>query len=762
MKRWAKHFFTAMVAVSLMGWAATSAVGCDDDDAGAGEGGASGELTTHLDLMAMAHLADVNQAGLFIDFGTPAQNKYTVGDWNAGWGSRGHDGDRTFANAGRRGRIFFHADEAGARYVTLQLRPRGTRALTPYINGEQIQSVFFEDESWQTVGFALPAEHVHEGDNQLLLTFGGVTRVGGEDVSVQLDSVRLTAGSAAPAEGHVAPHWGTYVGVTLMDGVEKNAITLATPSTLRFYAQIPADAKLAFAVAQEGGAGGRASIRIEPEGGAARSVFEHTLTGAWHEEVVDLSAFAGKIVRITFEATGGQGRIAWAEPRVAVAPQAAPAVEPAKNVVVLLVDTLRASKLKAFNPSSRVRTPVLDELAAQSAVFERAQSTENWTKPAVGAILTGLHPMDHGARTQSAVLSDDVTTLAEHFKGAGFSTGGFIANGYISDRFGFDQGWDRYKNYIREAGASSEAEDVFREAGDWAVEHRGERFFLYVHTIDPHVPYDPEDEFVSLYDSRTDYDGQVRPRMTGELLHDAKRNPPRVTFTESDIVRLQALHDGEITQHDRHMGTFIQRLKDAGLWEDTVFVFVADHGEEFQEHGSWGHGHSVYQELLHVPLLVHREGHVPAARVPTSVSTLDLAPTVLALSGVEPMGGIAGRSLVPLIHGATRPGPELAMSEFLDERRVVVAGPWKLIVRGNLTASLFDLDRDPGEQTQLDLVSHPIAARYLRIMQGQFLAATDRSDWLSAEQRRGQRHSAGDVQMDHELQQQLRELGYLN
>ena len=762
MKRWAKHFLTATVVVSLAVGMGTAAVGCDDDEGGAAEGGAGSASAVHLDLLATAHLADIDQEGLFIDFGTPAQNKYTVGDWNAGWGTRGHDGDRTFANAGRRGRIFFHADGSSPRYVTVQLRPKGTGALTPYINGEQIQSVFFEGEGWQKVGFALPAEHLHRGDNQLMLTFGGVTNIGGEDVSVQVASVRLTEGTAAPAADFVAPSWGTYVGAAVMGGTQKNALTLATPMTARFYVEVPADAKLAFEVAQEGEAGGTARVTIEPEGGSARGVFEHGLTGEWHGADVDLSPFAGKIVRVSLEATGGNGRVAWAEPRVTVAPRTAPEASAAKNVVVVLVDTLRASKLKVFEPSSRVRTPVLDELAGHSAVFEHAQSTENWTKPAVGAILTGLHPMDHGARTQGAVLSDDVTTLAEHFEGQGFATGGFIANGYISDRFGFDQGWDRYKNFIREPGASSEAEDVFREAGDWAVEHGDERFFLYVHTIDPHVPYDPEDEFVSLYDSRSDYDGQVRPRMTGELLHDAKRQPPRVTFTESDITRLQALHDGEITQHDRHMGTFIQRLKDAGLWEDTVFVFVADHGEEFQEHGSWGHGHSVYQELLHVPFLVHHEGHVPAGRIDTRVSTVDLAPTVVSLAGIPPMAGIAGRSLVPLIHGATRPGPEVAMSEFLDERRVMMAGPWKLIVRGNLTSSLFDLEHDPGEHTQLDLVTHPIAARYLRILQGQFLAATDRSDWMAAEQRQGQRHTAGDVHMDQELQQQLRELGYLN
>jgi len=740
--------------------------GCGDEDEENGEitaeGGGSGpgaNLATHLDLLELAHLADVDHEGLFIDFGTPVQAKYTVGDWESGWGARGADGDTSYANAGRRGRIYFHLDAPQTTRVTLRLRPRGTGALTPYINGSQIQSVFFEGESWQDVTFVLPEGETEAGENQLLLTFGGTTMVDGEDVSVQLATARFTAGEGEPGDTEL-PYWGTTrTSVNL--GAERQAMTFATPVTFRWYAEIPESGRLVYGVGQEGEAGGTARVFVTPEGGQRAKVAEHALTASWHDENVDLSRFAGEVVQIELLAEGGSGRVAWAQPRVMMPPPEAPDIDEARNVVVVLVDTLRASKLHPWNPRSRVQTPVLDALAEESAVFERGQSTENWTKPAVGAILTGLHPMDHGARTQSAVLSDRALMLSEHFESNGFATGGFIANGYISDRFGFDQGWDRYKNFIRESGASSEAEDVFREAGDWALEHRDERFFLYVHTIDPHVPYDPEEEFVSMYDRRSSYDGQVRPRMTGELLANAKKRPPEVTFTQSDVIRLTALHDGEITQHDRHMGTFIDRLKEAGLWEDTVFVFVSDHGEEFNEHGSWGHGHSVYQELLHVPFMLHREG-IAGRRIPTTVSTMDIAPTVLELAGVEAMPNVAGRSLVPLLYGQPMEGPALAMSEFLDERRVITAGRWKFLVRGNLTASMFDLEEDPGEENQLELNAHPIAARYLRVMQGQFLGASNRADWLDADQQQGTRLDAGEVQMDDELQQQLRELGYLN
>src|SRR5690606_5956615 len=129
-------------------------------------------------------------------------------------------------------------------------------------------------------------------------------------------------------------------------------------------------------------------------------------------------------------------------------------------------------------------------IVERGILFEQAQSPENWTKPAVASLLTGLQPATHGAKTEEARLPDSAELLSEVMKEAGFTTGSFIANGYVSDRFGFDQGWDDYNNFIRD-GRSTEAEDVFREAGNFIERHKDERFFVYIQTIDPHVPYDP-------------------------------------------------------------------------------------------------------------------------------------------------------------------------------------------------------------------------------------------------------------------------------
>ena len=434
-------------------------------------------------------------------------------------------------------------------------------------------------------------------------------------------------------------------------------------------------------------------------------------------------------------------------------------LEPARNVVVLVIDTLRADKLRPFNPKSRVKAPAVDRFAAEGVVFELAQSPENWTKPAVASILTGLHPQTHQQKTGDAALPRSAELLSEHLQEHGFATGSFIANGYVSDRFGFDQGWDHYTNYIREE-KSTEAKDLFEDVGDWIESHKDQRFFAYVQTIDPHVPYDPPGEYVRMYDPN-EYQGQVKPRMTGDLLEKAKRRPPQVVFDESDKRRIKALHDGEITQHDNYFGLFLDRLATLGLAEDTLVVVTSDHGEEFDDHGSWGHGHSIYQELLHVPLIFRLPNRLPAgARVGDAVSTLDVSATVTDLLGVPGMKHDEGHALTGLMFGEPPSRPTVAFSDFQDDRRVITTGRWKFVLRGNLTSTMFDLLADPAEKTQLDASAFPIGRRYARLLLGQFLGATDRGDWLSAEQKSGTELDRENAEMDETIRDQLRALGY--
>jgi choline-sulfatase len=722
----------------------------------------------HLNLQNLVHLADVDRGGLFVDFGTPARPKYTVGNWKTGWGKDGKAGETTFtyANAAS-ARMYVPLAKSEACTFRFRLKPIGTGTLQVYLNNVGLPSVKLDKGAeFAEYDVAVPASAARAGENNVQLRFGGTQKIDGEDIAAALDWVRvLPAAVAAPSVPPLT--YGALVQDTAVGGQKRKAIVLPAPASLTYYVDVPKDAKLLLGLgagdAAKGGSAKpavNASIRVTPESGKARDLWQGALGSTWQEQQLSLSAYAGSVVKLEIAASG-EGSAAFSAPTITV-PQENTAVAkaPAKSAIVLLIDTLRADHLSAYDKHTRVKTPVLDAFASEAAVMESAQAPENWTKPSVASVLTGLWPMSHGTKQSEAKLSDKALMVSEAFKAAGFQTASFIANGYVSDKFGFDQGWDYYTNYIRE-NRSTTAEKVFKEAADWVEKHKDKRFFLYVHTIDPHVPYSPPEEFLKMYQTEP-YSGQVKPRLTPDLLEKAKRVPPKVTFNDKDRAYLEALYDGEVSYHDKYLGLFIERLKKIGIYDQVVFVITADHGEEFYDHNSYGHGHSVYQELLHVPFMVRWPGTVSPQRVATTVSTVDISPTVLTAAGVAVPDVMEGTDRVPQLLGALPSAPAVAFSDFLDDRRVIRAGRWKLILSG-LRATFFDLKSDPGEKVELDLASHPIALRYCRILLGQFMGARDRGDWTAAAPKgKSVDLKSEGVDMDEKTKAGLKALGYAN
>jgi uncharacterized sulfatase len=207
------------------------------------------------------------------------------------------------------------------------------------------------------------------------------------------------------------------------------------------------------------------------------------------------------------------------------------------------------------------------------------------------------------------------------------------------------------------------------------------------------------------------------------------------------------------------LGAFIDRLKRLGLYDKTLFVVTADHGEEFYDHQSYGHGHSLYQELIRVPWIVRYPG-VPPRRIADTVSTVDIAPTVLSSLGLAVPPAMEGIDRSAQLLGARAPALSAAVSDFLDDRRSIRAGRWKLILRG-LTPTFFDLERDPQELNELDLAEHAVALRYCRVLLGQFLGALDRGDWLNADPPgRSVELKGDDAVIDEATAAGLRALGY--
>jgi arylsulfatase A-like enzyme len=351
------------------------------------------------------------------------------------------------------------------------------------------------------------------------------------------------------------------------------------------------------------------------------------------------------------------------------------------NLLLITIDTLRADRLGHYG-YERPTSPELDALAATSVVFDSAIAASPWTLPSFASIMTSALPATHGVTTYDSALAPSFPTLAETLRDAGYDTSAVACHIYQGSRHGLHKGFVHFDeelidtesnwSFAQSAEPVSDRGIAWIEAKAAARDALGDErpWFLWLHYFDVHDRYLPHDDFAEL--------GQEE---------------------ESE------LYDGEIAYTDRAIGRVLAALRAAGFESDTVVAMVADHGEEFHDHGKKLHGHTVYQELVRVPLLIRAPG-VAASRVSEPVHHVDLVPTFCQLLDVAPRGPQAGRSLVPLMRGGTGT-PRALVTQLSNsphfEMDAVLHEGWKLIVHrekqsGAETLELYELATDPGEQ----------------------------------------------------------------
>ena len=304
------------------------------------------------------------------------------------------------------------------------------------------------------------------------------------------------------------------------------------------------------------------------------------------------------------------------------------------NVLLICIDTLRADHLGCYGYGRRPTSPALDALAARSTLFRGTSATACWTKPSVPSIFTGTFPLQHGVYRGSArggegtvsdVLPDGARTLAEVFREHGYATAAFVRNAQLRVGMGFEQGFDLYRD------KAGDAREIRWRATDWLDERDpGRPFFLYLHLLDCHWPYPVPDEYAGLF---VDLEAtEFVRRDDWRELRDAV-NDGRTELSDEQREALIALYDGAIRYADDQMGRLFARLEREGIAEETIVCIVSDHGEEFGEHGRIGHGHGLYETLLHVPWILHVPGR-PAAVLDVPTSLVDLYPTLLGAAGI--------------------------------------------------------------------------------------------------------------------------------
>jgi arylsulfatase A-like enzyme len=409
------------------------------------------------------------------------------------------------------------------------------------------------------------------------------------------------------------------------------------------------------------------------------------------------------------------------------------------NVLLVVVDTLRADHLGCYG-YERDTSPHIDRLAAEGVRFEEAYSQAPWTTPSIGSLLTSRYASEIGIYDEKSVLSDDLVLLPEVLRDHGYRTGAVISHHFCSRQWNFDQGFESFdeSNVLGHAAVTSES--VTSKALEFVDASDGRPFFLWAHYFDPHFAYIGHDEHP--FPGPAGYEGPIRDGLEYKQIY-RMRN----ALTDVDMREMIRFYDSEIAHTDRWLGALFDGLRERGLWDDLLVVFTADHGEEFKDHGGLGHSRTVFQEAVHVPLLVKRPGGAHAGRVVTEpVPLLDVFPTILEHAGAPPSPGIRGQPLFDLARDERSIVSETRRKGGV---RAVVRGRYKLIHRADAgQIQLFDLEADPSELTDLAQSSADVAER-LR---------ADLERW----DRMIEARDATQIELSEEQRERLRKLGYVD
>ncbi len=709
----------------------------------------------YFDLVRKLPFAEVSVETREIVFGTPEARTRLVEGW-AGDRVDRRDGAPYVRSRGWRSSLeidLLTRRDVGVRLICRRIgRGRSARAgpvtVSVTLNGAPVGS--FQPAAAPTEHrFGLPAAAIRPGSNLLAFEYRLQGSQAADPPAIAWQRLEIEGGTAGGGPPQAVP--------------DRRLLHLPFGARVDFFVELRPGSTLRAEDWSLGG--GRLRISIETDGSPARELAE--VTAPPPDRGVDLGIEDGAPARLTLVAVaaeggtgGGSGRgragVTLLAPALWAA-AASPGKEPAPgpiasaptarrpNILIYLVDTLRKDHLGCYGYPRPV-SPRLDAFAAGAVVFENAIGQSSWTRASVASLFTGLWPGTHGAIGRRDRLAPEAVTLAEVLSAAGYRSGGFISNANVDRRLGFGQGFEVYET---ERGRS----DVLNEPVFAWLESVGpeEPFFLYVHSKDPHDSYAPPPAYLR----------RLAPAAERFFLENIAGKPRRQEWPsdEETIGHLLALYDGEIAANDASFGELLDYLDARGLLDPTLVVFVSDHGEEFFDHGGWNHGKNLHAETLDVPLVVKLPGQRAPRRVATPVQHIDLLPTVLEYLGLPASPEAEGRSFLALAAGADPapggPAPPAFSHLHLDGPvyASIVDGEWKLIqrrVEGKPAYNrLYRWTVDPRETEELS-PTMPIRTAVLSAKLEERLAGSDGRIEPQA------------IELDPDLERELRALGYLN
>lgn len=592
--------------------------------------------------------------------------------------------------------------------------------------------------------------------------------------TVRLDDLELRAlrplcARVLQEEAASASPWVRRVEVA---GSHRESLVLAAPGSFRFSLTLPPRARrvaLALARLDETDEPSlEMGVAVSGKAGRAAAALPVRSAGAdglpcWSDLELDVARFAGAEVDVELFATA-QGEadrelgVAFGAPVIESDGGAEEIDQP--DVVLISLDTVRADRLSLYG-YAKPTSPILGELARRAVVFEAAIAPASWTLPAHVTIFSGQLPDRHQVTDTNRFI--DATTsplLAADFLAAGYHTAAVTSGGYVSPDFGFAAGFEEYgtvepigESLRPEPNAAAAAARSRARIDALLGEPRLRPLFLFVHTYAAHE-YRARAEDLAAIGGAAAGVLPLEPPVEVNALRERMKDARGPDEYATDLARMSVAYDAALRLVDGLVLQVLRSLEASGRARNTLVVVLSDHGEELGEHGFFGHGHDVHEELIRVPLLFLVPGVAPR-RVAQVVTLADVAPTIRELAGLRSMSALVdGASLVPLLRGESlAPQPAIAYEGREGARRALRGERWKLVVRegadGRSAAQLFDLAGAGGEQADLAASEGALAARLeealaRRVQEMRAAAAAIREHALTPE-----------------MKKELEELGYL-
>jgi arylsulfatase A-like enzyme len=441
--------------------------------------------------------------------------------------------------------------------------------------------------------------------------------------------------------------------------------------------------------------------------------------------------------------------------------------EKTTNVILISIDTLRADHLGCYG-YERDTSPRIDRLAEDSVMFLNTYASSPWTLPSHVSLLTSLHGVHHQVYYDDESMDPSLVTLADMMRQDHFYCAAFTGGGFVSSVYGFSKGFGSYSDDAGSPFRQDSAEHLFRLVSGWLDRQKGKDFFLFLHTYQTHNPYACPFPYKTMF-----LEEEAKWRHIDLKSHLGGNSGLFKSLSEEDHRNIVALYDGEIRYTDEKLvGPLIQKLKDMGLYDQTLIVFTSDHGEEFYEHHGWGHGHSLYDESLKVPLIIKfPDSRFKGRRINDIVSLVDIFPTVLEETGIDySTRDIDGQSLFPLITGKEK-GDRTFLADIasnvlgshIPQRIARNRGREKLILSKQYSpedlsffvsppydlgpVELYDLALDPEERQNIADERSQLANQIIQNIDAIYKDVKKRK--------------TRKLEMDEELKKQLKALGYI-